>query len=184
MSAVELRVAARAAIKAGRLPMPVNSGWGGELQGSLTHSPQRPIYCAACGSYMRKGDAPYKLADFPGQPVMRHPQCVEAWHQAARDAWGNAFDDEDFHLGDERTGEGCLIWASLPPSKRVRFFVNRSVLIGVLDCPSFLAGATALARCREWRPSIEQACRQAFGERPGGFIELQASDFLPSHLPI
>ncbi len=176
MTAEELRQAARAAINAGRLPMPGHALEGEPYQ--VVNVPKTHIRCIACGQYIYAGEASYRLAAYEGRPVMHHPQCFNAWHQAARDVWGSAFNDEDFHLGDERTGEGCLIWASLSPSTRVRFFVNRSVLIHVLDCPSFLAGATALARCRERRPSIEYACRQAFGERPGDLIELQASDFV------
>jgi hypothetical protein len=172
----ELREAARGAIEAGMLPMP-EGRWGVEPQPFLTLAPKNPIRCAICGRYMYAGDQPLKLTDFPGAPEMHYPRCFKAWHDAAREAWDRAFDKEDFHIGDQRTGEGCLIWASLPPDTRVRFFVNRPILIKVLGCPSALAGETALARCRELRPSIEDACRRAFYERPGKQVELQASDF-------
>jgi hypothetical protein len=176
MSAEGLREAARAAIRAGTLPMPGNS-WGGEPQPILTYVPKR-IYCAVCNCYMREGEMPYKLTNFPGQPVMRLPECFNAWLAAAADEWAKAFDGEDFHIGDPRTtGEGCLIWASL--GTRVRFFLNRSILLDVLGCASAFANDEALVRCRELQhPFIQDACRKAFDARPSGFIELQASDFV------
>ena len=176
MTDEELREAARAAIKAGKLPMPADA-LGGEPY-LIVNVPKTHIRCIACEEYMYAGEASYRLAAYEGQPVMHYPQCFNAWHQAARDEWGKAFDDEHFHVGDERTGEGFLIRASLPRSVRVRFFVNRSILMGVLGCTSAFADNDALARCRELQPIIEVACRQAFGERPGDFIELQETDFV------
>ena len=97
ISAEGLREAARAAINAGKPPMPGNS-WDGEAQPILTRTPQLPICCAACGCYMREAGMPYKLAGFPGEPVMRHPQCVNAWHHAARDVLGEMFDGQSFYI--------------------------------------------------------------------------------------
>jgi hypothetical protein len=177
LSDEELCEAARAAIKAGALPMPENFRCGGELQAPLMSVPNKAIRCAVCGRYMYERDQPYKLTAFLGQPEIHNPRCVNAWFSAARDEWGKAFDSEEFHLGDPWMGEGCLIWASVPPSTRVRFFLNRSILMGVLGCNSALAGDVALARCQEQRTLIEDACRRAFGERPSEAIELQAADF-------
>lgn len=84
------------------------------------------------------------------------------------------FDKEDFHLGDDRTGEGCLIWANAP---RVSFFIGRTIF-EIVGHRSAFADEVLLARCREQRPRIEAACRRAFERQPGvDRIELQARDF-------
>jgi hypothetical protein len=85
--------------------------------------------------------------------------------------------DDDFHLGDERTGAGCLIWANALLTKRVRFFISQTTLVDILGRERALAGEVAIASCRRERSRIEAACQRALGERPLDRIELQARDF-------
>jgi hypothetical protein len=82
-SGEELRAAARAAIKAGKLPMP-NSEHGGTIQRHLVYVPT-PILCIVCGGYMRPGHQPYQLTSYPGEPQMHYPGCFNTWLAAARD---------------------------------------------------------------------------------------------------
>jgi hypothetical protein len=87
-------------------------------------------------------------------------------------------EEDDFHPGNQETGEGCLIWANASRSKRVRFFINRSILIDTLNCESAFANEIAIACCRRERSRIEAACRRAFARQPDDkFIALQAHDF-------
>jgi len=79
----ELRAMARAALKAGKLPMP-ESEHGGTLQGPMGHS-QVPILCIVCGGYMRQGHQSYRLTALSDQRLMHHPRCFDAWLAAARD---------------------------------------------------------------------------------------------------
>ena len=84
LSDEEIIEAARAAIKAGKLPM-LDSEHGGMIQQPLTYDPPNPgILCIICGGYLRKDDTPYKLTRRPGEPQMHCPKCFDLWLAAAR----------------------------------------------------------------------------------------------------
>jgi hypothetical protein len=175
----ELRANARDRIKGGKLMLPGKPEWAVVPSEPLTYIPH-PIFCAVCGASMHPGDTPYRLANAPDEPQF-HPRCFEAWLAAARAEYNERAAsltfEENFHLGDERTGEAVLIWADAP-NHRVRFVIPVvSILMNMLGCKSAFANSMALDCCCEVRPRIEGACRRAYAKKPGSDIELRAEDF-------
>ena len=84
LSDEEIIEIARAAIRAGKQPMP-DSEHGGMPQECLTFDPPNPgILCIVCGGYIRKDDAPYKLTHCLGEPQMHCPRCFDLWLAPAR----------------------------------------------------------------------------------------------------
>ena len=93
------------------------------------------------------------------------------------------FDEvDDFHAGDQRTGQGVFILGGTPEGRR-RFFVSRILLKDELGCPKPSVEVAAINCCRENRSKIEAACALAYRRIVASSpttetqIDLQATDF-------
>jgi hypothetical protein len=86
--------------------------------------------------------------------------------------------EADFHLGDERTGDGCFIWADATTGKRIRFDIPRNILLDVLGSTSAFANEQTLKLCERERTKVSLACQRAFRRSPqSSTIILTESDF-------
>jgi hypothetical protein len=74
-------------------------------------------------------------------------------------------------------GLGCLLWATEPPARRVRFSIGHTILIENLGSGNPVFEDRNITLCENARPRIEAACRRASYERPGDRVELKALDF-------
>jgi hypothetical protein len=82
--------------------------------------------------------------------------------------------DDRFHSDGVN---GCVIWASEPKLRRVRFNVGPDVLREVLHGGNPVHDNANLALCKKEWSRIEAACRSAFANRPSASVDLRPVDF-------
>lgn len=72
----------------------------------------------------------------------------------------------------------CVLWATLPSEKRVRFEVTETILMDVLKFGNPVDDLKNVAKCEQARARIEEACRKAYARRPSDDnIALLPADF-------
>ncbi len=85
---------------------------------------------------------------------------------------------EEFQLGELRTGEGCVIWATTAAAARIRFDIPRDVLNDTLDGSVAFPNRAAINLCKQNKEKIEAACQRALLRAPkADAIALITRDF-------
>jgi hypothetical protein len=72
----------------------------------------------------------------------------------------------------------CVLWATLPTEKRVRFEITSTILMDVLKFGNLVDDQKNVTQCEQARAKIEEACRTAYAKRPSKHVVLLPADFL------
>jgi hypothetical protein len=88
-----------------------------------------------------------------------------------------AFDDSFAADGIEEGSLGCVLWASEPKFRRVRFHLGHQLLTDILAGENPVHHLKNAALCENSRARIEKACRRAFARDQCDRIELSFIDF-------
>lgn len=86
---------------------------------------------------------------------------------------------DDAFLGDsvEEGSLGCVLWATEPKFRRVRFHLSHQILTDVLHGNNSVHHLKNIELCESSRARIEKACRRAFARDQVDRIELVFIDF-------
>ena len=87
------------------------------------------------------------------------------------------FDDHFVPDGIEGGLLGSTLWTSEPRLGRVRFHLDRFILVDVLHGGNPACQVDNLKLCESWRPRIEKACRRAFARDQADRVEVRPIDF-------